>query len=222
MSNNVSLSLSHHLSHQKHHPWPRFVDGTNTRRSISGKKRTSRFTHFTNPCLFSPRKKDRSKLDTFVGDGEVSRSRGNRNFSPAWLRAGARGTRNMTVNFSRIHRAERMECPFIVSKRAASRQKPSTGIPFLRPNYSCHYTCGFLERAYSLSSRSSKRPAARPGRIRASLFSSPSPFFLSSSLSFFLSSFVFLFSQAAATTRTLMWKRFSNLVRLSGLQFCNP
>lgn len=98
----------------------------------------------------------------------------------------------MTVNFSRIHRAERMECPFIVSKRAASRQKPSTGIPFLRPNYSCHYTCGFLERAYSLSSRAVSVQPRDPAGFVPLFFPLPLPFFfLPPFLSFFLRLFFF-------------------------------
>lgn len=133
--------------------------------------------------LVKRRTEDRNRLDTFVGDTKFREVAATEIFPLRGCAQVRAGSRNMTVNFSRIHRAERMECPFIVSKRAASRQKPWTGIPFLRPNYSCHYTCGFLERAYSRISVQVSKPRDPAGDSCHSFF--PLPF-----LSFFRSFFI--------------------------------
>jgi hypothetical protein len=49
------------------------------------------------------------------------------------------------------------ECTLVTNKRAARWKvfagaiKKRPGIPFLRPNYSCHYTCGFQRQARAKS-----------------------------------------------------------------------
>lgn len=172
--------------------------------------------------LVKRRTEDRNRLDTFVGDTKFREVAATEIFPLRGCAQVRAGSRNMTVNFSRIHRAERMECPFIVSKRAASRQKPWTGIPFLRPNYSCHYTCGFLERAYSRISVQVSKPRDSAGDSCHSFFPLP---FLSFFRSFFICfSFFFLSfsSNVHAQCSRLCGSGFQIWLDSLGLQFCNP
>lgn len=167
--------------------------------SPASKKRTVTFYAFYESLPPSPpffrvvKRKGRSRL--------IRRRRGfaGTKFFPRGLRAGARSRRNMTVNFSRIHRAERMECPFIVSKRAASTAKTvdEDSVSKAQLLVSLHF---WIPGARALAPLAGKRRAARPAacRIRASpflfLFSSPfslflPPFLSSRLVSFLLSSF---------------------------------
>lgn len=80
-----TTTRNHHLSME------RILSGK--RRVSSGKKQTSRFTHFTNPCLFSPCKKERRIGATLIpsATAKFRESRGREIFPPrgcAQVRAG--------------------------------------------------------------------------------------------------------------------------------------